>query len=124
VRLLLTCINEPVASARSVGRKNNKHGRFTLSEEIAMPKPDVTVLHAASRVPLAPQAKPEEAAPKRSFIAEATAKAAKGDTVNPETTHQMIAEAAYYCAEKRGFAPGGELQDWLCAEAEVTASLH
>lgn len=30
-----------------------------------------------------------------------------------------IAEAAYYRAEKRGFAPGGEDQDWLEAEAEI-----
>lgn len=32
-----------------------------------------------------------------------------------------IAQAAYFRAEKRGFAPGGELDDWLAAEAEVTA---
>ncbi len=31
---------------------------------------------------------------------------------------QMIAEAAYYCAEQRGFAPGHEMADWLLAEAE------
>jgi hypothetical protein len=31
----------------------------------------------------------------------------------------MIARAAYFRAEKRGFAPGNELQDWVEAEAEV-----
>jgi len=31
----------------------------------------------------------------------------------------LIAELAYYRAERRGFAPGGELEDWLEAEAEV-----
>jgi hypothetical protein len=36
---------------------------------------------------------------------------------------QMIAEAAYLRAERRGFAPGGELEDWLAAEAEVDALL-
>lgn len=36
-----------------------------------------------------------------------------------ETREQMIAEAAYYRAEKRGFAPGGEVEDWLAAEAEI-----
>ena len=30
-----------------------------------------------------------------------------------------IARAAYFRAEKRGFAPGGELQDWVEAEAEL-----
>jgi hypothetical protein len=33
----------------------------------------------------------------------------------------MIAERAYYRAEKRGFAPGHELEDWLAAEREVAA---
>lgn len=33
--------------------------------------------------------------------------------------HAMIAEAAYYCAQRRGFAPGHELEDWLQAEAEL-----
>jgi len=32
---------------------------------------------------------------------------------------RLIAEAAYYRAERRGFAPGGEELDWLEAEAEV-----
>jgi hypothetical protein len=31
----------------------------------------------------------------------------------------MIAEAAYYRAQRRGFAPGHELDDWLEAEAEL-----
>lgn len=31
----------------------------------------------------------------------------------------MIAEAAYFRAERRGFAPGAEVQDWLEAEAEI-----
>jgi sterol desaturase/sphingolipid hydroxylase (fatty acid hydroxylase superfamily) len=32
--------------------------------------------------------------------------------------HQMIAEAAYYRAEKRGFQPGNDFLDWLEAERE------
>jgi hypothetical protein len=31
----------------------------------------------------------------------------------------LIAEAAYYRAERRGFAPGQEVEDWLGAEKEV-----
>jgi len=30
----------------------------------------------------------------------------------------MIAVAAYFRAEQRGFAPGDELDDWFQAEAE------
>jgi hypothetical protein len=31
----------------------------------------------------------------------------------------MIAEAAYYIAERRGFEPGAEMDDWLEAEAAI-----
>jgi hypothetical protein len=31
----------------------------------------------------------------------------------------MTAEAAYYRAERRGFEPGYELDDWIAAEAEI-----
>ena len=41
-----------------------------------------------------------------------------------ETIQKLIAEAAYYRAEQRGFAPGGEIEDWLHAEAEITARLR
>jgi hypothetical protein len=35
----------------------------------------------------------------------------------------MIAKAAYYRAERRGFAAGHEAEDWLAAESEVDAAL-
>lgn len=33
---------------------------------------------------------------------------------------QMIAEAAYYRAQKRNFTPDCEMQDWLEAEQEIS----
>ncbi len=33
----------------------------------------------------------------------------------------MIRLAAYFRAERRGFAPGNDWEDWLAAEAEVGA---
>jgi len=36
---------------------------------------------------------------------------------------QCIAEAAYYKAEKRGFAPGKEDDDWLEAEGEFDSQI-
>jgi hypothetical protein len=41
----------------------------------------------------------------------------------PERRRAMIAEAAYLLAERRGFLPGHELQDWLAAEAEIDLQL-
>jgi len=52
---------------------------------------------------------------------------ASGSAQNPATPstdgarQRLIAEAAYYRAEKRSFAPGCELDDWLAAEAEITS---
>ena len=37
---------------------------------------------------------------------------------------QMIAESAYFKAEKRGFVPQQELADWLEAELEVEGYLN
>lgn len=36
---------------------------------------------------------------------------------------QLVAVAAYYKAERRGFAPNAEISDWLEAEAEVEQML-
>ena len=43
--------------------------------------------------------------------------------VSAEDRRAMIAEAAYLRAERRGFAPGHEAEDWLAAEVEVDALL-
>ncbi|MDH5263557.1 MAG: DUF2934 domain-containing protein [Betaproteobacteria bacterium] len=47
----------------------------------------------------------------KNAVAEAAARSAE--------RQRMIAEAAYYRAERRGFAPGGEAEDWYAAEAEI-----
>ena len=39
--------------------------------------------------------------------------------IDPEKVRKLIAELAYYKAEKRGFAAGHETEDWLEAEQEV-----
>jgi hypothetical protein len=44
-------------------------------------------------------------------------------TMSEQARRTMIAEAAYYHAERRGFVPGSEEHDWLRAEAEVDSLL-
>ena len=39
------------------------------------------------------------------------------------TPKQMIEEAAFFIAEKRHFAPGQEVADWLKAETEIESRL-
>jgi hypothetical protein len=41
----------------------------------------------------------------------------------PAERAEMIAVAAYYLAERRGFAPGGAEADWLRAEAQIECML-
>jgi hypothetical protein len=43
--------------------------------------------------------------------------------IDQEARRSLIAQAAYYRAERRGFAPGNEAEDWLAAESEVDAAL-
>lgn len=40
-------------------------------------------------------------------------------TVSHTDMQEMIATNAYYRAERRGFAAGDHMQDWLDAEAEI-----
>ena len=43
--------------------------------------------------------------------------------VDPELRREMIATAAYYIAEQRGFAPGHEQDDWYRAELAIERQL-
>jgi hypothetical protein len=44
-------------------------------------------------------------------------------SVSAEKRELMIAEAAYYISERRGFGAGREMEDWLLAEQQVDAGL-
>jgi hypothetical protein len=44
--------------------------------------------------------------------------------ISPDQRRAMVAEAAYLRAERRGFAHGNEVEDWLAAEAEVDRLLQ
>jgi Protein of unknown function (DUF2934) len=43
--------------------------------------------------------------------------------VTPDMRRAMIAEAAYFIAQQRGFGCGREMEDWLLAEEQVDAVL-
>ena len=63
----------------------------------------------------------KKAAPKK-----VVKKAKKSSVLNisPEERWKMIAVAAYHIAEKRNFAPGNDLQDWVEAEQEIDKFLQ
>lgn len=60
------------------------------------------------------------------FATKVTRRASSGARrapVSAEERECMIAMAAYYRAERRGFAPGRELEDWYEAAAEIDRRL-
>lgn len=48
----------------------------------------------------------------------------QGGAVAEVPRHEMIAAAAYFRAEQRGFVGGDSLDDWLAAEAEIDERLR
>jgi hypothetical protein len=66
------------------------------------------------------RAGPKSPAPR---VRKMTAKAPARVTISEDVRRGMIAEGAYLRAERRGFAPGHEEEDWIAAEAEVDALL-
>lgn len=66
------------------------------------------------------ESKPEvEAAPKRTVARAGKPKTAKSVEPSQAEIDGMIAEAAYYLAERRNFMPGFEAEDWELARAQV-----
>jgi len=50
--------------------------------------------------------------------------AAKPTSVDPNVRRQLVAAEAYFLAERRGFGAGGEIEDWVAAEAVVDSRLR
>jgi len=46
------------------------------------------------------------------------------EPLSGEARYRWIAHAAYLRAERRGFAPGHEIDDWLAAEADFEAAMN
>lgn len=62
--------------------------------------------------------KPAKALPVKAAPAKAARKK-PAPAVSHEQRSHYVEVAAYYIAERRGFAPGDVMQDWLAAEAEI-----
>ena len=44
--------------------------------------------------------------------------------IDPEDRRRLVAAEAYLLAERRGFAAGNEVEDWVAAEAAVDSRLQ
>ena len=68
----------------------------------------------------APKAAPKKAPAKKAAVSKVEAtQAALRPAVSHEQRHNYIEVAAFYVAQRRGFAPGNPLDDWATAEIEV-----
>ncbi len=83
---------------------------------------------SATAAPASPRkspAKPKVAKPKVAKPKVARPKAPEltdvATSLTPAERLRMIEQAAFFRAERRGFAPGHEFEDWLAAEAEIAA---
>jgi hypothetical protein len=86
--------------------------------------------HYRSELALGDPIMNEQRARTATAAAKARAKRAEPNAVTavaafdePARRTTMIAEAAYFRAEKRGFSPGQQLDDWLAAELEIDRTL-
>jgi hypothetical protein len=74
---------------------------------------------------VAPAAKPAKAPAKPRATRSKPAASAVSNAIQltPEERHRVVAEAAYFIAERRGFAGGSPIDDWLQAEADIDRML-
>jgi Protein of unknown function (DUF2934) len=73
----------------------------------------------------APSAAPELTDSAAIVVLESEQSASGGSaSIDPEVRLQLVAAEAYYRAERRGFAAGNELEDWVAAEMEVDSRLR
>jgi hypothetical protein len=93
------------------------------AKKAAGSKPAAGVKKAAAPGVEAPSARRRAVPAPAPAAAQPPPPAASGTGLSPEERYRAIAHAAYLRAERRGFAPGHEVDDWLAAEAEFEASV-
>ena len=108
-----------MATAKSV-KKTAVSGKRAAAPTVVSAAKSKPVPRAKPAVKPEPVAKvPPKAGAKAALAKAARPRAKKPATVAAEQRRNYIEVAAYHIAERRGFAPGDPLQDWVQAEAEI-----
>jgi len=55
---------------------------------------------------------------------ESAPSARRSTSIDPDVRRQLVAAEAYFRAERRGFAAGNELEDWVAADMAVDTRLQ
>lgn len=108
------------APAKSIPAKPPaKKADATLSKAKPAPKTKVAAKPATVAKPKPAPKAASKAVPKDAVAKPAKPRAKKHGGVPAEQRRNYIEMAAYYIAERRGFALGNPLEDWVQAEAEI-----
>ncbi len=104
------------AAPKPAAKKTTAAARKPTTKTATAKKPATTVKKPATKVskPAAPAAKKP--------VTRAKAVPVKAFTPTPEQRYKMIQDAAYFMAEKNGFA-GGAMDYWIAAEAQIEVML-
>ncbi len=112
------------ASKKKAVAKKARATKKTAAPATASAK-KVTPQSTQAGVPAAKKVASQPSTAKTPLKAKASALKAKpaakpaSDTISLQKRNEMIATMAYHLSEKRGFAPGWELEDWLESERVV-----
>lgn len=103
-----TAAKKPAAPAKAPVKQAPKKAATATKSAAATAKPKKA---AAKPAAAKPAAKPRAGKP--------AGPAHKHHPVTAEQRRYYVEVAAYYIAERNGFAPGRELEHWTAAEAEI-----
>jgi hypothetical protein len=107
-------------SLQPISLTTERSKKMTTLKKTAEKKPAAQKLVTEKKVPaigVVKERKPVAAKPRASKKVTAASK------VSEEERKKMIADNAYFRAQRRNFSPDGIEEDWLEAEAEVTKNL-
>jgi len=117
---------EDIAADKAAPAKKAVRKRAAAPAEASAPKAPAsgkrTTAPAKAAAPRKAAA-PKKAAAKTASVRKRASRGMQSVPVTPEERWKLIASAAYFKAQARGFAPGGEEADWLEAEREIDAML-
>ena len=121
-----TATSKPAAKkvvAEAAVTKTTAKSTAATSDKKSAAKP---VAKVAVKKSATAKATPAESAPvKKTALNDTkeTAQQPKTVAASPEHRYHMIATAAYFLAQGRGFVGGYEMQDWITAEQKIDAQL-
>jgi len=97
--------------------KSTATKKAAAKKSVAPVTPEVTT--AKALVPVKAAAKPAQKASNKTSAAKLKTTASTRPALSDEQRNHYVEVAAFYIAERRGFAPGNPAEDWAAAEVEI-----